>query len=67
MSNPEDSLYLSIGNFEEAATLLKNTNRSSYLMAAGLARLAEGLHAKLQKTDSRLAAIEAALRSQPSR
>lgn len=64
MPTPEDSLYRSIRTFEKLANSLKN--QPSYPMAAGLAQLAEGLHAKIQKMEIRLAAIEAALPKQPS-
>jgi hypothetical protein len=59
MNNPEDSLFRAIGTFEKLAGTLKG--QPSYLMAAGLAQLAEGLHAKIHKMEMRLAAIEAAL------
>jgi len=61
--NPEDSLFRAIGTFEGLANNLKN--QPGYPMAAGLAQLAEGLHAKIQKMEKRLAAIEAALPRQP--
>jgi hypothetical protein len=65
MANSEDSLYRAIGTFETLANGLRN--QPGYQMAKGLALLAEGLHAKIQKMDTRLTAIEAALPKQPSR
>ena len=62
MSTSENSLHRSIGVFEKAAETLKHSNRALYLLTAGLALLAEGLLAKSQKMESRLAAIEGALR-----
>jgi hypothetical protein len=62
--NSENSLFTAIGTFEQMAKNLKGN--PNYLLAAGLAQLAEGLHATLRKMDSRLTAIEDVLRSQSS-
>ena len=63
--NAEESVARSIAVLENAAANFKmqvGSAHPSYLMAAGLALLAEGLHAKIQKMENRLTAIEDALR-----
>jgi len=70
MTNPEESLHFSIEVFEKACAALKSHGQSepSYLLAVGLARMAEGLHAKIHKMETRLTAIEGVLRqSKPPR
>jgi len=66
MTNPEESLYISIGVFEKACATLKPHGQREpiYLLAVGLARMAEGLHTKIHKMETRLTAIESALRPQ---
>jgi hypothetical protein len=62
--SPEDSLIRSRDVLENAATNFKlqlGSAHPSYLMAAGLALLAEGLLAKIQQMENRLKAIEGAL------
>ena len=61
MENPEDSIGKAMGTFAEAAKQVKSSDRGLYLLAAGLAQLAEGLLATHKKTYRRLAVIEGAL------
>jgi hypothetical protein len=62
--SPEESIYRSIDVFERLAKTPQDPIRSQ---ATGLALLAEGLHANIQKMDKRLSAIEVEMRSRPSR